>query len=127
MITPYENLQQVYDACYTGLALQGFTQSVDEDGDCMYRGEQSKKCGIGHTVPDELCNFPYGANGCSIASMLSDNTQWFELFGNIEPAALGALQECHDMNPNPEDMKAALAKYAECMNLTIPSIGEQSS
>jgi len=46
------NNQQVFDKVLNGLRKQGCI-SVDKNGDCMYRGVNDTKCGIGMLIADE--------------------------------------------------------------------------
>ena len=46
------NEQQVFDKVLDGLRKQGCI-SVDEGGECMYRGVNGTKCGIGMLIADE--------------------------------------------------------------------------
>ena len=46
------NNQQVFEKVLNGLRKQGCI-SVDEGGECMYRGVNGTKCGIGMLIADE--------------------------------------------------------------------------
>ncbi len=49
----YRTRQEIFNLAYTGLHGQGWRQSVNAEGGCMYRGPVGLKCAIGHCIDDQ--------------------------------------------------------------------------
>jgi hypothetical protein len=120
----YETLQQVFDDAYRGLAAQGFRRSQTNMESCAYRGDDNRRCAIGHCIPDDL--YDPVIEGAVISSPFGRRpeavTLFDGLFGTINRGSLSELQFHHDCWPVPEDMRNALHNWARGEGLTIPSI-----
>jgi hypothetical protein len=125
------DLQELFNASYTGLKGQGFQKSVtmttgvllsfeqSPNSDsyhtelCQYRGSNGLKCAIGHVIPDELYHADLEVIGLELVLKRI----------NVDPVitrALRILQCAHDDSTSPEDMKRRLADYAAEFKLTAP-------
>jgi hypothetical protein len=87
------NKQELFEFVIDKLIEQG-VQSVDEYGDCMYRGVDGAKCAVGHLIKDEFYNEEYENNSCcheqvEDALMLSGVDREYNNF-------LTKLQDFHD-------------------------------
>ncbi len=136
---PYKNLQEAFTKAYIGLAEQGFVRSraafTNKEFNCAgqlfcaYRAKDADtgkelKCAIGHLVSDDMLND--WVSGRSIGSILKlgakpdRNASWIELFQNCSHNDLSELQQVHDHCETPEAMKAALLRFADRRELTVP-------
>jgi hypothetical protein len=141
-IVPYENLQEVFNKAYIGLASQGFLRSYGSSAttsnSCLYRDKvNNRKCAIGHCVPDEFVN---DANNSKTLLVMLDtdvarftgDPRWTKLFENISRSALRQLQHCHDTavflrEDSPEKMRENLELFAKWFNLTIPDVKNETA
>ena len=107
--------QEIFNKAYIGLASQGFEQSTDEDGTCLYRSTDGKKCAIGWCISDK----DYDP---SMEGKPSDFLP-IALFGEeVDHNFLNGLQVTHDENCDPEEMRKALDYLAHIHNLTVPNL-----
>lgn len=98
--------QQVFDNALFGIRNQGYKRSALSSG-CLYRltieatGEVLK-CGIGHSIPDEVCTseWLFRYNGAGITGLVTegDNPSLEALFRRVPRMLLGELQNAHDRN-----------------------------
>lgn len=108
--------QEIFDLAWNGLKAQGFVQSADVSGVCLFRGPRGLKCAIGHCIPDD----------CYDSRMDSDGDHWNAAW---DAAGVGEedrefgerLQGVHDWGYSPEDMERRLRAFAVIYSLTIPS------
>jgi hypothetical protein len=89
------NNQQVFDNALFGIRNQGYKQSVTPDGDsCAYRGKGDLKCGVGHSIPDELYK---PAMECKTSgNLLSEHPEIQDLFRHVDRQLLSQIQWAHD-------------------------------
>ena len=118
--------QLAFNGVWRGLKSQGFVASTNEEGDCMYRGDNRRKCAAGWLIRDE--NYSrrlefYQASTDVIRDALRPT---FEEFGESPP--LSFIRNCqlvHDGSvgqpvPLPLQMEARLRELARDNGLTIP-------
>lgn len=89
------NNQQAFDNALFGIRLQDYKQSITQDGaSCAYRGENNLKCGVGHSIPDELykSEMENKPSGC----LLSEHPEIQDLFQNVDGQLLSKIQWAHD-------------------------------
>lgn len=122
--------QDTFNQVYLGLAAQGFKQSANRRGDCLYRGPNGLKCAAGQVIPDD--KFEPRFEGHGIVSVLPE--RWFDGEStskdlNLMISGLGhnlgtlsELQSIHDASKDPHTMKNQLDYYAEEQGLIIPEI-----
>lgn len=123
----YESLQAVFNDTYSGLKAQGFKRSTSRVGNfnsCQYRGDNDRKCAIGHCIPDNL--YDPEMEGYTPTHVNSAAEKVFiEVFGpeseeTIDRVELGCLQDAHDNGDTPEKMEKLLREFAESFDLTVP-------
>jgi hypothetical protein len=111
------NAQEVFNKSYLGLKSQGFRQSVNEEGKCVYRSKGKHRCAIGHCIPDNLYKKDIEGMCATLAvSILEDQT----LFSDVNGCFLNDLQNIHDKYKDPEVMQLKLKEFAEERDLTVP-------
>ncbi len=117
--------QEMFNAAFIGLASQGFERSVDDTGQCLYRGPNKKKCAIGWCLTDEevesidiyddahdvVWEFWTGDRS-------GDEFYSFNMFAH-------ELQEVHDTSEIPDVMEEKLISFATTRHLNVPSIGDE--
>lgn len=119
-------MQAVFDKAWRGLQAQGFEQSMrpgseDIEDFCAYRGEDGRRCAIGHAIPDdrydpEVEGLP--ASACVNRGMLPD--VFAAPIGSEAYHFLNSLQMAHDTSPNSPLMERKLRSVADAYRLTIP-------
>lgn len=92
--------QQVFDNALNGVRAQNYQASM-KGHICMYRGPDGLKCGIGHSIPDELYDPKmdnFGGNHSSIEiDVLQDEfNSMSQLFGGLDIHFLSDVQNAHD-------------------------------
>lgn len=124
--------QALFDRAVKGLASQGFEPSFLPGGDtCAYRGEDGKRCAVGHLMPDEA--YRPEMEGRNIRDLVED--MGFDLtrlagappaLGEAEQGELADfllfLQGCHDAAYRPGTMRNELRDFAEEHGLTLPPV-----
>lgn len=64
----------MFDMAVTGLAKQGFKQSLNSTGRrCVYRGKDNMKCAIGHCLEDNEIVFQYGIEEPILTNLFAIN------------------------------------------------------
>lgn len=119
--------QEIYDRACTGLAKQGFRQSRNRNEGCAYRGDEGRRCAIGHCLTDDEIGGEEGILGClPIAGRLR-----LGLFMASDPGTVDAesnaerwdfclsLQKVHDRNVG-ELMRQELLSFGKYRGLEIP-------
>jgi hypothetical protein len=112
---PSNRIQEWYDTMCKGLASQGWKRGTNKDGECVYRGNNSR-CGIGYILPDDAPIIPIND---SIASAS------YRLFGlgeisYEEDKFMVAAQRAHDRADNLTLREKFRSLGMEC-NLVLPS------
>ena len=109
----------------TGVLEQG-GPSVNSSFNCMYRGENGRKCALGHLIKDkyyspDLENACVGTDDINKALMLSLN---ISDLSTEDQSILYRLQQCHDMlstyNDSEKFRKDFIAELNEEHCKTIP-------
>lgn len=88
------NEQEVFDKIITSLRKQG-KKSEDENGVCLYRGEDNCKCAVGHLIPDDLYHpsmETWGIDSFEIRRAL------LEVVDHSSFDLITAMQRIHDRN-----------------------------
>jgi hypothetical protein len=120
-MTEHEAMQDMFTKAYLGLEAQGFRRSmrIDHEGSfCAYRGENDRKCALGHYIPDAMYK----------PKMEKKNAEDLKKFGILpfttktSMTFVKDLQLCRDNNVEniPEILRDELWKFADKHNLTIP-------
>lgn len=111
----------MFDKAVAGLAAQGFEQSKDAYGGCAYRGEDGRKCAMGHCITDDQY---LRINEGEAASKVIRDLGWYNA---VRGGFADQLQYCHDEADHgsldvPTAMKQALRALGERFGLTIPEV-----
>lgn len=110
-------LQQVFDNALRGVRAQG-ALSRDEWFSCRYRMEEGGKqlrCGIGHSIPDELYNLDF--EGKAVRALLDWSASIESLFPTAK-AVLARIQYAHDRAGDLSDFETAMHDIANAYGLT---------
>lgn len=95
-ITPLTH-QQVFDNALNGVRAQGYMRSTLR-GSCSYRGMGTLKCGIGHSIPDEMYEsaMDTSEHSTAINDVICSFSNLASLFKGCHSELLKRLQEAHD-------------------------------
>lgn len=107
--------QEIFDTAYRGLEAQGFKQSLNGSG-CSYRGDDGRKCAIGHIIPDER----YNSDMEGIAADNLADKCLNDLIAISDYDFIWRLQRCHDGSYEPKAMQECLRELADGYDLTVP-------
>lgn len=128
-MTTYRTRQEIFDLAYTGLAAQGFELSLLPDkGDgsltgCAYRGEDNRRCAIGHCIPDDAYN-----DGLEGLRVFNPDVLAAANISPVDSPFARALQQVHDNQRGRPSygaaatLKAALIAFAKNYGLTVPEV-----
>lgn len=88
------NYQETLNKSYFGIINQG-GPSIEEDGHCLYRGPNGRKCAIGQLIPNDQYNLKMdiGYSGVGFKHEVND-VLIKNGYTNLE--FLSVLQNCHD-------------------------------
>lgn len=122
--------QQLFDNAYIGVLKQG-GPSVSSTGKCYYR-HLDRKCGVGHSLPDELYRpeFDTGAE-TAILGLIKEYPEVRNHFQYIDLDFLIELQGVHDDSARHAGLydplfehcfKENMKKLAHAYGLTIPTL-----
>src|SRR3546814_798412 len=111
------NHQEALNRAVRGIVAQG-QLAKNEDDDCLYRGPNNTKCGVGHLIPDNL--YREGIERLDVAQI--------DLDALIDPALgtppdkdfLVALQCSHDNAHDVEEFLSAATDRARDYDLEMP-------
>lgn len=107
--------QEIFDAALNGVREQYYIRSMRVQGRCAYRGTDDRKCGLGHSMPDDIAeaadNYGVQGNQTTIRALLNPDNNFVlhqelcALYPESEVDFLESLQMAHDcMDPrNPAD------------------------
>jgi hypothetical protein len=118
--------QQVFDNALFGIRKQEYKQSVHSDGHskCLYRGPGGRRCGVGHSIPDEVFYQPGrpaldDRSATSILSLLENDQFVSDVFKGIDRDLLADLQSAHDstLKRGPKAFEEKMAEIAGEHNL----------
>lgn len=91
--------QEIFDKAATHLLAQG-AKSLDDDGNCMYRGAGGLRCAVGCLIPDDLCT--PDIEHLDVAELIFEGppsmAEWIRAVGD-RVALLRRLQSIHDDYP----------------------------
>lgn len=109
--------QNLFNMMWRGLKGQGWEQSNESHGGCMYRGRDGNKCAIGHCISDSVANTWDDSGQSSISDIL-----WDEGVSASRIQFLHSAQRAHDkaLSRTPASMELAFRQFAEDHNLSIP-------
>ncbi|MBA4282132.1 hypothetical protein [Ralstonia sp.] len=113
--------QQVFDNALFGVRGQDYRQSVNGAA-CAYRGRDGLKCGIGHSIPDELYvddldDTKDKMNGIEPLCERSEFVWLRELLGG-DTQFLAEVQAAHDGMRSPDDFEDRMQQIAAYYGLT---------
>jgi hypothetical protein len=83
--------QRAFDHVYVKLKEQG-TKSVDEKGNCAYRGENGLKCAAGHLCKDSITEH----EGTSFDHIDNIYSYILDEFFGVDIVMVTDMQEAHD-------------------------------
>jgi hypothetical protein len=117
------NNQQAFDNALFGIRNQGYKQSLTSVktscASCAYRGEDGLKCGVGHSIPDEL--YKVEMEGKHFSNLLSEHPEFQTFFENANWQLLSKIQWAHDNYLNfgygPGDFEEEMKEIANEFNL----------
>lgn len=84
--------QGVFDQVYTYLARPGGTQSISDEGECLYRSKDGNRCAIGCLIPDS--DYSPRMEGFCAADLSADFLP--KVFSGVGVRLLQRMQYCHD-------------------------------
>ena len=126
--------QQLFNNAYFGVVKQGKKSlgACRSGPHCAYRAEDGSKCGIGHSIPDEVYSPAF--EGHSITNLLDEGERtkpMDDLFLQEYQFCI-EIQRVHDgMNENPRtfipEFMARMTELANKHNLRIPSIVQEQA
>ena len=112
--------QQVFDNALFGIRGQGYKQSkrfIGGSETCAYRGKNDTKCGIGHSLPDDLAEQADSLGESDISTVISEIDEVSDLFVNCDAELLEMLQRAHDNATSAERFEREMANIARVYNL----------
>ncbi|RWD43899.1 hypothetical protein [Mesorhizobium sp.] len=114
--------QELFDTIYLGLQAQGWQRSFDSQRDlCMYRGPEGRKCAIGQAIPDDEYDQAMD-DGDDVGDVfICDDFHRRDMFMDLTKDQFIELQRAHDINDEPDQMRAAFEDIAGKYGLVIPS------
>lgn len=117
-ITPLTN-QQVFDNALNGVRAQGYVRSQSLSGSCSYRGDGTLKCGIGHSIPDEVYDYAMDCadNSTAVNDVICKFSKLGDLFQNCNKELLQDLQDAHDNMAEPIQFEDAMWAVASEFDL----------
>lgn len=112
--------QQVFNNALFGIRAQNYASSFsDSRNTCMYRGAESRKCGIGFSLPDELASEKIEGSNIGVLLGSSEFEVEFasirELFAGVDPYFLAAIQTAHDRELSYDDITSRKEKFERTM------------
>lgn len=128
--------QALFDRAVKGLASQGFAPSyLPDNGTCAYRGEDGKRCAVGHLIPDAV--YKPEMEGHNALDLLAPGSSWgaglratdlegmagYDIDEGQEQELaefLFGLQGCHDSTASPGVMRVELQDFADLHGLALP-------
>lgn len=126
-------VQRMFTAMVTGLAAQGWAQSMRDECyglTCAYRGEQSRRCAVGHLIADHAYSRSLEGSGTTGRDVLDALTAsgWDPMALARQPVRmfLGDAQERHDgapplsTAPDPDTMRNAFVELGQQLGLEWP-------
>jgi hypothetical protein len=108
--------QDVFDAVWAGMESQGWKRSTDEDGWCMYRGVDGRRCAVGHLIPDDLYRPSMEVSGVDDKPVRTV----LRAIGVENISFLYELQKAHDGAPSGAPLREEFRCVAKEHGLTIP-------
>lgn len=88
--------QQVFDNALKGVRAQNYVVSKNARHSCAYRGAGGLRCGIGHSIPDDLYDKAMDAPASHITSIIRHFDSMHNLFKDCSKELLNKLQAAHD-------------------------------
>ena len=125
------NNQEFYNKSIEGLAAQGFQQSSEIGGECLYRGPNGLKCAIGVVVTDEQISQAAeiaAQQDPSRAQTALETREGFTssafepLFPDVSPMLMSTLQSAHDIYSVPLKRLQGLKSAGKDFGLEIPKV-----
>lgn len=110
------DMQEMFNAAYIGLSKQGWVQSRDNKGNCLYRGPSGRKCAIGFCMTDDEAAL-FAEDDSSYEVLKHFGVEEYPMFKFAEE-----MQRIHDKYDVPSVMKSNFEEFAERHKLTIPSV-----
>jgi len=108
--------QNLFNMMWNGLKGQGWIRSLSDYG-CLYRGDDGRKCAIGHCISDQVANTWDDARYSSVAKILEGEGLTVSRINFLSRAQLA-----HDKADDDDDghMELEFRKFAKQHNLSIP-------
>lgn len=114
--------QAAFTMAWRGLESQNWKRSLDSDGQCAYRGEGGRCCGVGWMISDKYYRPDFEAQAADVRAVSRAVVQTLADLGLAEPTVglLVRIQFAHDGGKSPEAMQASLRAAAERYRLGVP-------
>lgn len=121
--------QEAFDKALFGIRAQGYLQSISENDKCAYRGEDGRKCAIGHCLPDELAEEIKWLDTATFSSWSSiRKAPEFAEFSSVKmlqgcnPSLLSELQNVHDSMQDKENFEDRMQEIAQFYDLVYTPV-----
>ena len=120
--------QETFDIVVTNLRNQG-CQSLDDEFNCAYRGENGLKCAVGWLIPDDV--YSEDMEGFSLSWDINDEVNDNEIVAHVlekqghNISLASSLQKVHD-NYDVDEWENQFIKIAHQYSLTYTPPGEQN-
>jgi len=119
-----EEMQTMFNQAYQGIITQG-GQSVDDCGECMYRGENGRSCAVGQIITDDeyldrmdaYDHFESASTGTSVTDLDIDGLLPERLIPHV--TFLEDMQHIHDNMDDIEDFRFRMQKLATRYDLNV--------
>lgn len=118
--------QTAFDVMWNGLKAQGWQKSMTNNV-CTYRGDNGRKCAVGHLIPDEIYHermerIPIQVVYFELGKYILPTKEDVQFFGFLEEA-----RWAHDYaieTNKKHNMESCMRRLAKRHNLTIPEEGD---
>ncbi|MGA0610057.1 hypothetical protein [Caldimonas sp. KR1-144] len=109
--------QKAFDNALFGVRAQG-RLSKSSAGRCAYREASGAKCGVGHSMPDELYDLGFDdGDGVNIKSVLGMDPAIAAHFAGCDTDVLDDIQIAHDSASDLTDFESRMQALADRHNL----------
>ena len=121
--------QEIFNKVWDWFVVQGNPRSVNEEGDCNYRGPNNSRCAVGLLISD-ACYRP-SMEGHTARTLSDEYPQIIEAIAPTDLTEgvkfLMGLQACHDNSSSYVSTAQRLRAFAETWSLSVPNSEEDFS
>ncbi len=110
--------QEMLHKMVAGMESQGWVKSCLRGNEdlCVYRGDEGRKCAVGHLISDE----EYDANMEITSNGIEELNYEYDLFNDEDIYFLEECQTAHDNTDSPEERKREFRELAKIYKLKWP-------